>query len=367
MGQPRQGTNQFQYLVESCCRALGNGTPPDPEDFRQLMTQIQQNVQANAPGGNWLTHGGAVASGKAAPSGVQFSVTGSNGVYQATITNPSGAQGGTTWHEISYGPLKSFTQTVTTMPPTAGNSVSVNAPGTSYFFRLRSSFDLQNWSAYQPASSTAIDAGKVSSAATVDAGAFNQTNYGVVTSAAVGSTAEVYVQGANGPLTNMVAQKGPAQISLPAATIAGVTPGGDYFVGWTGSRYILRETLADILAQDDVTPIGKVSVVNAGTPTLPTIVPIISDGHVVGFNVTYGGIGAVATYTLTFGSVGGGTGATFGAQTIENGVLISIAPGNPGDTYSGGTTVTASGGGVSPGTEGGGTALGGNGGRLTAV
>jgi hypothetical protein len=82
--------------------------------------------------------------------------------------------------------------------------------------------------------------------------------------------------------------------------------------------------------------------------------------------LTDGGAGASADYTLTLTNVGGGTGATFGPQTFSAGVLISVAPGNPGSGYSGATDVVASGG-VFPGAPGGGTAQAGNGGRLTNV
>jgi hypothetical protein len=144
-----------------------------------------------------------------------------------------------------------------------------------------------------------------------------------------------------------------------------VKPSSTQFVGWNGQNYVLKPTLAAVLA-DDLTPIGAVSVVGTGAPTLPTIVPIISGGGIIGYNVTAGGAGASAPYTLTLATFGGGVGATFGPQTIVGGVLISVAPGNPGTVYPGGTTVVASGG-VFPGTAGGGGTAGGNGGRMTAV
>jgi hypothetical protein len=360
------GTNRFGLLVESICRSLDVGRMPDSEDFRQLMTQLQTNVQAALPGGNWIVPGGSKSVGAASPSGVQFSVSGSNGQFQWQISNPANAQGQTIWHEVSYGPLKSFTQSVTTLSPTAGTNGTVAEAGQTFFFRLRSSYDLRNWTSYQLASTSAIGSGKVSSAATSDAGAFNQTNYGVVTSAAVGSTAEVQIQGASGPLTSLVAQKGPSQTALPGATVVGVTPGSDQFVGWDGSKYILRSTLGDLLASDNITPIGKVSVVETGVPTLPAVSLVLgSGGAVIAWNVTSQGNGLTAPVTLTI-VTGTGTGATAGTQTIEAGKLISVAPGNPGAGYVSGDTVTVTGG-TGGGTPGGGTAAGGNGGRLTAV
>jgi len=359
------GTNRFQVLVESVCRSLDQGKMPQTEDFRQLMTQIQTNVEAALPGGNWVVPGGTKATGANYPAGVGFAVTGANGAFTLQATPPTTLQGKTVWYEFSYCALRSFTQSVTTLPWTTTPKMVENLPNQSLFWRMRVSFDQTNWSPYQLASSSAITSGLVSSSATSDAGAFNQTNYGVVTSVAVGSTAEVQIQGANGPYTSMVAQKGPTQSSLPGATIVGVTPGSDQFVGFNGSKYILRSTLADLLSDDAVTPIGKVSVVGTGAPTLPTIVPIISGGHIIGYNVTFGGNGASAPYNLTI-TDGPGSGATTGQQTIVAGVLIAVAPGNPGDSYDGSTVVTPSGG-IFPGVEGGGTAIGGNGGRLTAV
>lgn len=359
------GTNRLQVLVESVCRSFNNKQWPQTEDVRQIFTTLQQGIESVLPGGNWPTPGGVKATGAATPQGIGFSVTGANGAYSYSVSNP-GNQGKQVWFRISYSTLKSFTQNVTVLPVTNATSGSVNIPGASLFFQLESSFDQVNWSKPLLASTSAIASGLVSSGATSNAGAFNQTNYGVVTSTAVGSTAEVQVQGANGPYTSMVAQKGPAQSSLPGATIVGVTPGSDQFVGWNGSKYVLRTTLADVLADDTVTPIGKVSVVETGVPVLPTVALVLgAGGAVIAWNVLTEGNGLTGPVTL-FINTSTGTGATPGVQTIQNGKLISIAPGNPGQLYAGGDTVTVTGG-VGGGTPGGGTALGGNGGRLTAV
>jgi hypothetical protein len=359
------GTNRFQVLVESVCRSLDQGKMPQTEDFRQLFTQLQQNLQHVLPGGQWLTPGGVKSSGSASPSGLTFSVAGQNGSFSGTVSGGA-AQGRTVWYEFSYSTLRSFTQNVTTLPASASPSFTQNLPDQSLFWRMRASYDQVNWSNYVFASQAAISSGLVSSAATSNAGAFNQTNYGVVTSAAVGPTAEVSVQGANGPFTSMVAQKGPTQSVLPGATVVGVTPGSDLFVGYTGQKYVLRYTLADLLADDTVTPIGKVSVVETGVPTLPTVALVLgAGGAVIAWNVLTQGNGLTAPVTLTIVTATG-SGATPGAQTIQNGKLISIAPGNPGTLYAGGDTVLVTGG-VGAGTPGGGTALGGNGGRLTAV
>jgi hypothetical protein len=357
------GSPPYQSQIESIAKQLPAGVQ---EDFRVLMRGFVSNLQRVSPGNTLLAAGGTKTGSSAPPSGVGFSVVGANGSFTATIKNPSGGSG-TIYHEISYSPLKSFTSGVTVMSPTTATSVVINSPGSSFFLRIRSSFDLVNWSGYTLAATSAISAGKVSSAATSDAGAFNQTNYGVVTSAAVGSTAEVSVQGASGPLTNLVTQKGPTQSSLPGATIFGITPGSNQYVAYDGETYVVRPTLAGALADDSNTPIGAVSVVETGVPTLPVVAPVISGGAVIGYNVTNQGNGITGQLNLVVSDPGGpGTGATTGAQTIVAGKLISVAPGNAGANYDGSTIVTATGG-IGPGTPGGGTAVGGNGGRMTAV
>jgi hypothetical protein len=367
--------------IESVARRL----PPDTQDdFRTLMTGILANSVAQAPGGILLRPGGTPAGAGTAPVGVQASISGANGVFTVTFVNPAGSGANQTiYNEVSYSPLQSFTQNVTTLPATTGPTVSVPAPGATYFFRWRSSYDQKTWSAYKLIQASAVSAGLVESSAISSGAAFNQTNFAEVNSQASGTSAisdvlgldrthqsarycTVTISGTGGPLSSLVAQKGVVQSVRPSATVAGVAPGSEQFVGWDGSQYQLQPTLASVLA-DNLEPIGKVSVVSTATPTLPVIQPVISGGYVIGFHIVSGGAGASQPYTLTFGSVGGGAGATFGQQTIVAGVLVSVGPGDPGNgAYSGGTTVTASGG-TGGGTSGGGTAVGGNGGRMTAV
>jgi hypothetical protein len=302
----------------------------------------------------------------AAPPAATLAVSGGNGAFNLGITNPSQANPTPLWHEISYSPVASFASGVTTLPTTQATSLTVNAVGQTLYFRIRSSANQVVWNNYAVYGSP-VSSGLVSSKATSDAGAFNQTNFGTVTSAAVGSSAEVSIQGAGGALTSLVAQKGPAQSVLPSSTVLGAAPGSDLYVGYKGGGYLLRPTLAAVLADDTITPIGKVSVVETGAPVLPTVVPIVAAGGVVGYNVTDQGNGITGPLTLTVVDPGGpGTGATTGAQTIESGKLISVAPGNAGSGYDGSTAVTVAGG-IGPGTPGGGTALGTNGGRMTNV
>jgi hypothetical protein len=351
-------------LIESMAR---NMPASAQDDTRQLLTLLLQNVTALAPGGNLLTIGGTQKNAAATPSGVSFQVAGQNGTYTVTITDPSTAKPGTIWHEISYSPLVSFTQNVTTLDATTATSVTVAAPGATNYFRLRVSYDRVNWSGYQVLSTTPVQAGLVQASSMAPAAAYNQTNFATVNSQAAGSAAIVTVSGTGGALTAYAAVKGANQTLQPSATVVGVTPGSNQFVGQDGTTglYELRPTLASVLT-DNLTPVGKVSVVSTAVPRLPTIVPIVQSGGVLGFDVTDGGAGASEPYTLAFGNYGPGSGATFGVQTIQNGVLLSVAPGNAGRNYPDTTTVLASGG-QGGGVAGGGTASGGNGGRLSNV
>jgi hypothetical protein len=354
-------------LIESIVNQLA---PKAQEDTRTLFQgwsgQIAQLTKATG-----VTQG-QTAQNAAPPPQASISAVGSNASYAVTITPPAG-QNAQLWHEVSYSTVKGFTSDVTTLPATTATSMVLNLPNQNLFFRVRSSFNKTVWNSYTLAAQTSEASGLVSSAATNNSGAFNQTNLGIVTSVAIGSTAAVQVQGAGAALSSVPTIKGSTQSILPAATIVGVPPGSTQFVGSTVDpvtgipKYILRPT-AGSMFDDGVTPIGVVSVVTTGTPTPPTIVPIFgAGGSIVGYNVTAGGAGAVAPYTLTLGSIGGGSGATFGAQTIVAGVLLSVAPGNPGTGYSGGTTVTATGGNIAPGSSGGGTAQANNQGRLISA
>lgn len=352
-----------QALIESMARSFPASSQ---DDVRNLMNLVMNNLTYLSPGGNLLQAGGAQQGSSAPPSGVTFTASGANGVISIAITDPTTAKPNSVWHEISYGTLVSFTQNVTTMSPTTNTTLSIPASGQSLFVRLRSSFDKVTWSAYQLASTSAIDAGLVESSAMAPAAAFNQTNFGVVNSQASGSAAAVTISGTGGDLTSYPAVKGSTQVIRPSATVVGVEPESEQFVAWDGTGFQLKPTLAGVLA-DGLEPVGAVSVVSTATPTLPTIVPIIAGGGIVGYDVTNGGEGASEPYDLTIFDSGGGSGATAGAQTIVAGVLESVAPGNAGRLYTGATTVTPSGGAGGGGTTGGGTASGGNGGRLTAV
>ena len=347
-------------LIESVVNKLPANVQDDARNlFQAFSAGIGQTKNSLGIGS------GANQANVAAPPPATLAVTGANGAFTITIANPRQASPAPLWHEISYSPVANFTSDVTTLPATQATSLTVNAPGATAYFRLRSSYNQTVWNNYAVQGSS-TEAGLVSSEATSEGGAFNQTNLGTVTSAASGATANVSIQGSSGALSGLVRLKGATQKVLPAATVIGVLPGSNQFVGYDGFRYRLKPTLAAVLA-DNLVPVGKVSVVETGVPTLPTIAAIVSGGGVVGYNVTDQGNGITGPLDLVVSDPGeSGTGATTGTQTIQNGKLISVAPGNAGSLYGANTIVTVSGG-VNPGTPGGGTAAGGNGGRMTDV
>jgi len=207
-----------------------------------------------------------------------------------------------------------------------------------------------------------ISSGLQSSAATENNIVLNQTNYANIDSVAAGSSANVRIYGSSGPGTQYPGVKGATETIQPSATIIGVPYTTNPVVAHDGDQYQIRNTLPEVLA-DGFTPIGSVSVVGSGSVTLPTVSLVLdSHGHVIGWNVTSQGNGLTGPVTLHI-NTSTGSGATPGAQTIQNGKLISIAPGNPGDLYAPGDTVTVSGG-TFTGASGGGRSIGGNGGRL---
>lgn len=306
---------------------------------------------------------GAQTKQLAPPAEASVSVTAANGIYSIQITNPSNPQNTPIYHEVSYSTVKNFSQNVITLSPSTATGVVIPAPGQTMFFRLRSSYDRSTWNNYQLAQTSAVQSGLQSSAAMANNAPLNQSNFAMVDSIANGASAAIRVYGTAGPYHSYVDVKGGVQSVVPSATIINASYNSTAIVAYDGVKFRTSPILPGIF-DDTWKPVGVVSVVGAGAPTLPAISPIISGGQIIGYNVTSGGAGATGNYTLTLGSTGGGTGATFGAQNIQNGVLISVAPGNPGSGYSGGTTVTVSGG-VFTGQTGGGGAVGGNGGRLT--
>jgi hypothetical protein len=348
-------------LIESIVNQVA---PKAQEDFRTLLQGFSAQI-AQVSAAQGVTQG-QTAKNAAAPPQAALAASGANGAFNLTVQPAPETGPGAVWHEISSSPVKGFTSGVNVEALTTATNLVVNKPGQTLFFRVRSSYNKTVFNQPTLHGQQAVASGLLSSAATESAAAFNQTNLGVVNTSAQGTTVVATVSGAGGTLSSVPTVKGATEGVAPAATLIGVRPGATHFVGYDNARgtYLLGAILPDVMG-DGITPIGKFSAVGTGIPKLPTIVPVISAGYIIGYDVTDGGAGASQPYTLTFGSVGGGAGAVPGAQTIVGGVLTGIAPGNPGNgAYAGGTTLTASGG-SGGGTPGGGTADGTTNGRLT--
>jgi hypothetical protein len=297
----------------------------------------------------------------APPPSASILATGANGTIGVAISNPPQSINKTIWHEVSYSDQSNFTSGVTTLKPTTSLNLQLPMPGSAPFIRIRSSYDQQNWNSYTYQSG-AVDAGLQTSAATENHVVLNQTNYATVDSVDGAGSANVRIYGKSGVGTQYPSTKGGIETLLPSATIIGVPYGSSPVVAHDGANYQVRNTLPEVLS-DANTPIGSVSVVNAGAVVPPEISLVVNGGHIIAWNVTNQGNGLTGDVSITVTSSGGGTGATPGAQTIKNGKLISVAPGNPGTGYASGDTVNVSGGQFS-GSPGGGQSVGGNGGRL---
>jgi len=350
--------------IDTAVRSLAAGKP---EAMRTLLNAVSSQIAALAQGtGVQLlepTSGGQPQTpGVQPPAQATLQVTGANGAYNLAITNPASTIASTIYHEVSYSAAANFASP-TTLPVTPSTSLPVSLPGTTYYWRIRSSYDQVHFNAYSPAAggNPAVSSGLQSSAATSNATVLNQTNYATVDSQAnsMGS-ANVRVFGEAGPGFMYPAVKGSTESILPSATIVDVPLSSNQVVAYDGSAYQVQPTLPQVMA-DGLTPTGSVSVVGAGAVTLPVVVPIEVSGGILGFDVTNQGNGL--TEDVSISVAGTGTGATAGAQTIAGGKLISVAPGNAGSGYGSGTTTTISGG-VSGGSTGGGQSLGGQNGRL---
>ena len=268
MSQAIQSNQQAQ--IESIAHIL---PPSAQEDFRQLLRFVFANLSYLAPGGNLVQIGGSPQGSSAPPVGVTHTVTGANGVATVTISNPEvvNNKSAPIWHEISYSPLKSFTQGVMTLPPTTATSVTIAQSGVSAYYRLRSSFDKKTWSNYQSPTTgpNPVDAGLVEATAMANGAAFNQSNFAVLQPYAPGSTVAISIGGPSGTLTPYTALRGTTQSTRPSATLVGLTADEEYFVGYSanaGGQFYAQPTLASVLA-DGLEPVGSVTTVGSGSGT----------------------------------------------------------------------------------------------------
>lgn len=333
-------------------------------DKKSLYTSILENIQmlCAATGTNILAKTNSPQPPiTPPPAQALLTVNGANGAFTYQIANPPLSVNATLFHEVSYSAVSNFSIGVTVLPVSPATHNTVALPGTGVYWRLRSSFDQANWNNYSYGG--LVNSGLQTSSATENNVPLNQSNYATVDSVDNGAgSANVRVFGTSGPGFMYPAVKGSQETILPSATIVNVAFSTNPVVAFDGEQYQVKSTLPQVFA-DSLTPTGSVSVVGPGGVTLPTVALVLDgSGHVIAWNVLTQGSGLTAPVTL-FINTTTGSGATPGAQTISGGKLLSIAPGNPGDHYAGGDTVTVSGG-TFAGGVGGGQAIGGNNGRF---
>jgi hypothetical protein len=351
-------------LIESVCKPGSN-----IEDMRTLLTTMakQHELTNSLLGSNWLNPtSSTLAPQSQPPAQASAAVTGANGNIQLQLTNPAQAAKQTIYHQVSYSPVKNFSQNVTTLSVSSSTTFNIPAPGQQLFVRYRSSLDGQNWNTHALASNSAVDAGLQSSAATESGVVLNQSNYANVDSVANGSAAAVRIYGTSGPYHSYVALKGAQQQTRPSATIVNVPYDTTQVVSYDGSQFHLSPILPGALA-DSHEPVGVVNVVGTGVPTLPGVSLVLgAGGSIVGVNFTPGsGLTQDPTYAVHPGT-STGTGGALKGTGVSGGEETGIQVLNAGENYDGTSFVTAAGG-VFTGANGGGTASGGNGGRLTAA
>lgn len=236
-------------LIESTVSGNKNDQRVLLQTLAEQLTRVQGAVGQTS---------GTNSANVAKPSSAALSVKGANGAFNLTVANPSTATA-PLWHQVRYSPVKGMTSGVTTLEPTTSTNMTINAPGETHFFEIRSSHNKQVWNDYQSASNTPVSSGLVSSAAISNGGAFNQTNYGVVKSQSSESAFAVNISGAAGALTSYPAVKGGKETILPPATVVGLSEGTNVFASYDGHDYHLHPTLATAL-NDNETPIGSVAV-----------------------------------------------------------------------------------------------------------
>jgi len=331
-------------------------------DLRETLTSIHLALQSlyaqtgSAPIAKVDTR---AATFTLPPSPSQLRVTGANGSFSVAITNSASAP---VYNELSSSPLANFVSGVTVYPVNTNTSFVLPNPGATLYFRVRSSYNQQNWSSYlvQPG---AVSAGLVSSAATASNLSLNQSNYATVDSVAGGGTATVRVYGSGGAGTSWASVLGSNSKVIPAGTIMNVAYAANGFVVWDGQKYQMKPQLAQTFP-DTWLPVGKVSVIaNASGLVLPVIHAVVTGGAIVAYQIVNPGNGLTSAPLLTI-TDSSGSGAT-ATTVVSAGAVTQVLPGSAGSGYSATPVVTASGG-VSGGAAGGGGANGNNGGRLYA-
>jgi hypothetical protein len=342
-----------------------NAAAKGNSDLRETLTGIHlalQSLYAQTGSAPLSKVDRAATPFLAPPAPSQLAVTGANGSFTVSLTPPRTATNAPIAQELSSSTTANFSSNVTTYPISTNTSYVLPNPGATLYWRLRSSYNQQNWSNYLVLSG-AVSAGLQSSAATAANLSLNQSNYATVDSIAAGATATVRVYGSGGAGTAWASVLGNSSKLISAGTILNIPYGANGFVVWDGEKYQLKPQLAQTFP-DNWIPVGKVSVIaNASGLVLPTIHAVVTGGAIVAYQITNPGNGLTAAPILTItDSTGSGATAT---AVVSAGAVTQVTPGSAGSGYSASPTVTASGG-VSGGSAGGGGATGNNGGRLYA-
>jgi hypothetical protein len=342
-----------------------NSAAKGNSDLRETLTGIHLALQSlyAQTGSTPLTKVDTTAAAfTAPPAPSQLAVSGANGSFSVSITPARNATNALIYQEISSSPTANFVSGVTVYPVSTNTSFVLPNPGASLYWRLRSSYNQQNWSSFvvQPG---AVSSGLMSSAATGSNLSLNQSNYATVDSVAGGGTATVRVYGSGGVGTAWTSILGTSSQVIPSGTIMNIAYATNGFVVWDGQKYQLKPQLAQTFP-DTWVPVGKVSVIaNSSGLVLPVIHAVVTGGAIVAYQIVNAGNGLTAPPLLTI-TDSTGTGATASA-VVAAGAVTQVTPGSAGSGYSATPTVTASGG-VSGGSAGGGGATGDNGGRLYA-
>jgi hypothetical protein len=342
-----------------------NAAAKGNSDLRETLTGIHlalQSLYAQTGGAPLSKVDTSATPFQPPPPASQLAVTGANGSFTVSLTPPRSATNAPIAQELSSSTTANFSSNVTTYPISTNTSYVFPNPGATLYWRLRSSYNQQNWSNYLVLPG-AVSAGLQSSAATAANLSLNQSNYATVDSVAAGATATVRVYGSGGAGTAWASVLGNTSKLIPGGTILNIAYGANGFVVWDGEKYQLKPQLAQTFP-DTWIPVGKVSVIaNASGLVLPTIHAVVTGGAIVAYQITNPGNGLTAAPILTItDSTGSGATAT---AVVSAGAVTQVTPGSAGSGYSSSPTVTASGG-VSGGSAGGGGATGNNGGRLYA-
>ena len=339
--------------------AAGNGTLRDTLLAIKSSVEILHQATGTAPVGTKVDS--TAKASQLAPTPATFKVTGANGTFTVSITNPANPSKATIYHEVSSSTDPTFASGVTTYALSAATQQSIPAPGETRTFRLRSTIDQVTFTGYQVLPD-AVSAGLVSSSATHPNLTLNQSNFAMVDSVANGATAKIRIYGSGGVGSSWSRKVGSNSTVIPGGTILGVAYGSNGFIAWDGAKYQLKSQLPETFP-DGWVPVGAVSVIaNAAGLVLPVIHAIVTSGAIVAYQIVNPGNNLGSVKLIVSDTTG--TGAT-AVATIQNGQVVSVT-GSSGTGYSASPTVnvTAS---VSPGQMGGGGTQGNNGGRLYTV